>query len=173
MSDVLVNKIAESGLITLRPEDWVQRIKPAVIDIKDFLFMELILKEKDFREMMKVHDWAQYKDQPLCVFCSTDAIIPSWAFMLISTNAIPFTQDIFFGTPDQRISRQLLNHIHQLDVTQYKAQRVIIKGCSEEIAIGPEIYMALTNKLGPVVKSLMFGEPCSTVPVYKRPKGVL
>ncbi|HZV69618.1 MAG TPA: DUF2480 family protein [Saprospiraceae bacterium] len=173
MSDTLVNKIAESGLITLRPEDWVQRTQPAVIDLKDFLFMELILKEKDFREMMKTHDWAQYKDQPLCVFCSTDAIIPSWAFMLISTNAIPFTQDIFFGTPEQRISQQLLDYIHHLDVSQYHDQRVIIKGCSDDVTIGPEIYMALTNKLVPVVKSLMFGEPCSTVPVYKRPKGVL
>lgn len=173
MSDTLVNKIAESGLITLRPEEWVPKSKPAVIDIKDFLFMELILKEKDFREMMKTHPWAQYKDQSLCVFCSTDAIIPSWAYMLIATNAIPFTQNIFFGSPAQWQSRQLLDYIDHLDVSPYDDQRVIIKGCSEDVIIGPEIYMALTNKLVPVVKSLMFGEPCSTVPVFKRPKGVL
>ena len=173
MSDTLVNKIANSGLITLRPEEWVHDITPAVIDLKNFLFMELILKEQDFREMMKTHDWAQYQGKPICVFCSVDAIIPSWAFMLIATHAIPFTQDIFFGTPEQWISQRLLRHVDELDITPYIDQRVIIKGCSDGVVIGPEIYMALTNKLVPVVKSLMFGEPCSTVPVYKRPKGAL
>ena len=173
MSDTLVNKIANSGLITLRPEEWMQDVTPAVIDLKNFLFMELILKEQDFREMMKTHDWAQYRGKTVCVFCSVDAIIPSWAFMLISTHVIPFTQDIFFGTPEQWINQKLLRHVDELDITPYIDQRVIIKGCSDGIVIGPEIYMALTNKLVPVVKSLMFGEPCSTVPVYKRPKGAL
>ncbi len=172
MSETLVNKIAESGLITLRPEEWVPSIEPAILDLKDFLFMELILKEKDFREMMKNHNWSQYKDQPLCVFCSTDAIIPSWAYMIISTNAIPYTDQIFFGTPEQWISKKMIDYIDHLDVTPYQDQRVIIKGCSDGVIIGPEIYMALTNKLVPVVKSLMFGEPCSTVPVFKRSKGV-
>ncbi|MEP6794164.1 MAG: DUF2480 family protein [Saprospiraceae bacterium] len=173
MSETLVNKIAESGLITLRPEDWAPKKTPAVLDIKEFLFMELILKEKDFRDMMKNYNWSQFQDQALCVFCSTDAIIPSWAFMLISTHAIPYTKENFFGTPDQWLSRQLLDHVDHLDVSPYHDQRVIIKGCSDGVNIGPEVYMALTNKLVPVVKSLMFGEPCSTVPVFKRPKGVL
>ena len=171
MADTLVNKIAESGLITLRPEEWVPDVVPNVFDLKNFLFMELILKEQEFREMMKKHDWAQYKGLPLCVFCSADAIIPSWAYMLIATHANPFTQDIFFGTKEQWINQQLLDHIDGLDISPYIDQRVIIKGCSDGVVIGPEIYMALTNKLIPVVKSLMFGEPCSTVPVFKRPKG--
>ena len=171
MPDTLVNKIANSGLITLRPEEWVPEIMPAVIDLKDFLFMQLILKEQDFREMMKQHDWSQYKDRPVCVFCSTDSIIPSWAYMLISTNAIPFTNDIFFGTTEQWVSQRLLSHIEKMDVSPFVDQRVIIKGCSDGVVIGPEIYIAMTNKLVPVVKSLMFGEPCSTVPVYKRTKG--
>lgn len=173
MSETLVNKIADSGLITLRPEEWAPGKSPMSFDVKDFLFMQLILKEKDFREMMKLHDWSQYKDQPLCVFCSVDAIIPAWAFMLISTNANPFTREIFFGTPEQWLSQKLMEYVEQMDISPYHDQRVIIKGCSDGIVIGPEIYMALTNKLIPVVKSLMFGEPCSTVPVYKRPKGVL
>ncbi len=171
MSDTLVNKIAESGLITLRPEEWTPNITPLTLDLKDYLFMELILKEQDFRTAMKNHNWSQYSGKPLCVFCSTDAIIPSWAYMIISSLAVPFTRDIFFGTPDQWLSHRLLDYIDQLDISQYKDQRVIIKGCSDGVNIGPEIYMSLTNKLVPVVKSLMFGEPCSTVPVFKRPKG--
>lgn len=171
MSDTLVNKIANSGLITLRPEEWVSGDVPGMIDLKDFLFMELILKEQDFREMMQKHDWSQYESKSLCVFCSADAIIPGWAYMIISSHAIPFTKDIFFGTPEQWLNHRLLAYIEDLDPDPFIDQRVIIKGCSEGIVLGPEIYMALTQKLVPIVKSLMFGEPCSTVPVYKRPKG--
>ncbi len=171
MSDALVNKIAESGLITLKPEEWVPSDRPLSFDLSTFLFKGLILKEQDFRESMKTHDWTQYQGKILCVFCSADAIIPSWAYMLVTTMATPFATGIFFGTPAQWISQQILNYIQQLNITSYADQRVIIKGCSDEIAIGPEIYVALTHKLVPVVKSLMFGEPCSTVPVFKRPKG--
>jgi hypothetical protein len=171
MSDILVNKIAESGLITLKPEEWAPSAQPLSIDLKDFLFKELILKEKDFREMMKTHDWNQYEGQVVCVFCSVDAIIPSWAFMLIATHTSGIASELFFGTPDEWMSKHLMSYIEKLDTTPYIDQRVIIKGCSDAVAIGPEIYMALTGKLLPFVKSLMFGEPCSTVPVYKRPKG--
>jgi len=171
MSDALVNRVASSGLITLKPEEWAPSTRPESFDLKDNLFMGLILKEQDFRENMKSHDWSQYKDKVLCVFCSADAIIPSWAYMLVTTMASPIAKEVFFGTPEQWMSRQLLNYIEQLDLTPYQDQRVIIKGCSDEIAIGPEIYVALTSRLVPIVKSLMFGEPCSTVPVFKRSKG--
>ena len=170
MSEILVNKIAESGLITLKPEEWIPDQSLAEFDLKDYLFMGMILKEKDFRDSMKNHDWTQYKGKVVCVFCSADAIIPSWAYMLIATHAAPFAQNVFYGNAAQWRSTELLQLIAELDVTPYKDQRVIIKGCSEEFAIGPEIYLSLTNRLVPVVKSLMFGEPCSTVPVYKRPK---
>jgi hypothetical protein len=171
MSDALVNKIAESGLITLKPEEWVPDTRPLSFDLKSYLFKELILREQDFRDSMKSHDWTQYQDKPLCVFCSADAIIPSWAYMLVTTMASPYASDVFFGTPEQWTTQKILNHIQQLDINAYTDQRVIIKGCSDEVTIGPEIYVALTHRLVPVVKSLMFGEPCSTVPVYKRPKG--
>jgi|SRR5687767_13234066 len=173
MSETLVNKIAESGLITLRPEEWVSGEPPASFDLKDFLFQGLILKEKDFREMMKAHDWTQYRDKVLCVHCSADAIVPAWSYMLITSNVTPYVREVFFGTPQQWLSHQLLTYIAQMDENQYKNERVIIKGCSDHVEIGPEVYVALTNKLVPVVHSLMFGEPCSTVPVYKRPKGAL
>ena len=171
MSETLVNRIAGSGLITLRPEEWAPVTPVALIDLKDFLFMELILKEQEFRDKLKVHDWNQYQDKVLCVFCSTDAIIPNWAYMLIAAQASPFAKEVFFGTQQQWISRQLLAHIASLDITRFTNERVIIKGCSDGVDIGPEIYVALTQKLVPVVKSLMFGEPCSTVPVYKRRGG--
>lgn len=122
---------------------------------------------------MKEHDWTQYKDKVLCVYCSADAIIPSWAYMLVTTMASPFAKEVFFGSKEQWISIQLLHYIEQMDLTAYADQMVIIKGCSDDVAIGPEIYVALTGRLVPVVKSLMFGEPCSTVPVYKRPKAIL
>ena len=170
MSDTLINKIASSGLITLRPEEWIPEEQPASFDLKDYLFMGLILKEQDFRAAIKQHDWKVYTGIPLCVFCSADAIIPYWAYMLVATHASPFASEVFYGTPQQWMTRRLLDHIEALSAAEYADQRVIIKGCSDGAEIGPEVYTALTAKLVPVVKSLMFGEPCSTVPVYKRPK---
>lgn len=170
MSDILVNRVAESGLITLKPEEWIPNIQPVAFDLKDYLFMGQILKEKDFRESMKAHDWSQYQGKIICLFCSADAIIPSWAYMLIATSAAPFASSIFFGNASQWRSSQLISFIKDMDITPYQDQMVIIKGCSDEFEIGPEIYVELTSRLVPVVKSLMFGEPCSTVPVYKRPK---
>jgi hypothetical protein len=170
MADTIVNRVAESGLITLKPEEWISKTQPAEFDLKDYLFMGQILKEKDFRENVKSHDWTQYKGKSLCVFCSADAIIPSWAYMLIATNAAHLVTEIFYGNANQWRTAQLLASIGKMDLSEYKDQMVIIKGCSDEFAIGPEVYVALTSKLVPVVKSLMFGEPCSTVPVYKRPK---
>ena len=172
MSEVLINRIANSGLITLKPEEWIPSEMPSSFDLANFLFKGLILKEQEFRENMKQHNWDQYKDKTICVFCSADAIIPSWAYMLIATNVSSVAKEIFYGTPTQWISGKILSHIAQLDILPYKDQRVIIKGCSDDISLGPEIFVALTAKLVPVVKSLMFGEPCSTVPVYKRPKDV-
>ena len=119
---------------------------------------------------MKNYDWSQYTDAILCIYCSVDVIVPSWAFMLIATHASPVAKEIFYGTPDQWRTSRLMEAIRQLDIQLYRNERVIIKGCSEEFAIGPEVYVALTTKLVPVVQSLMFGEPCSTVPVFKRPK---
>lgn len=170
MSDKLVNRIANSGLITLRPEEWVLTTPSASLDLKDYLFKGLILKEQEFRESIKTHDWNQYQDKTLCVFCSVDAIIPSWAFMIVAANASQIAKSIYYGTPQQWITAQLLLHIEQMDTTQFIDQKVIIKGCSDEMYIGPEIYLALSHKLVPFVSSLMFGEPCSTVPVYKRRK---
>lgn len=171
MSDTLVNRVAESGLITLRPEEWIPQEETIALDIVPFLFQGLMLHEQDFREQMKAYDWTVCRDKIVCFYCSADAIVPSWAYMLMATLAAPYAKAVFFGTPEQWISKKLLDHVHQMDATRYRDQRIVIKGCSGGVNIGPEVYVALTSKLVPVVKSLMFGEPCSTVPVYKRPKG--
>lgn len=172
MSDALINRVAESGLITLRPEEWLPGEQPVAFDLKPFLFKELILREQDFRSEMKTHDWSAYQDKVVCLFCSADAIIPNWAYMLVVAGLSGIARHIFFGSPEQYMAQALLDHIDRMDIEPYQDQRVILKGCSDGVSIGPEVYVALSARLMPVVKSLMFGEPCSTVPVYKRPKAI-
>ena len=167
---MLVNKVAASGLITLKPEEWIPTDPPSSFDMKDYLFMGLILKEQDFRDKLKSLNWKQYEGKTLCLFCSADAIIPNWAYMLVATNVSGIAEEIYYGNLEQWINDQLLRYIEALDITPFQDQRVIIKGCTDQLELSPEVYVALTTKLVPVVKSLMFGEPCSTVPVYKRPK---
>lgn len=170
MSDPLINRIAESGLITLKPEEWLPKEHPVAFDLQPYLFQGLILKEKDFRESMKSLDWSQYKDKMICVFCSADAIIPHWAYMLVAAHASPYVSALFYGTPLQWMNAKVLDYIESMDVSPFTDQRIVIKGCGDAFEAGPEIYTALTARLLPVAKSIMYGEPCSTVPVYKRPR---
>lgn len=166
----LVNKVAASGLITLKLETFWPQAELAELDIKDYLFKELLLKEKDFRAAMKAHDWTQYEGKVLLVHCSTDAIIPMWAYMLIAVHASPYAQDVFQGTAEDYYRTYFTQKLNALDVEAYKDQRVILKGCTDGKAIPPQAYLALTKRLRPIAKSIMFGEPCSTVPIYKRPR---
>jgi hypothetical protein len=167
----LVNRVAESGLITLNLEKFFPEGEIAVFDLKDYLFMELILKEKDFREALKNHDWTQYRDKILLTYCSTDAIIPTWAYMLVTANAAPFAADIFQGDEESYYKAAFIRALALLDATQYDQQRIVIKGCSDK-PVPPAAYVELTRKLQPYAQSIMFGEPCSTVPVFKRPRKV-
>ncbi|MFQ5447645.1 MAG: DUF2480 family protein [Saprospiraceae bacterium] len=170
MSDKpLVNRVAASGLITINPEDFYPPEELALFDLKDYLFMELILKEKDFREALKARDWSQYEGKNLAVFCSTDAIIPVWAFMLVASYAAPFAKDIYQGTADEFYKAVFQKRLSAMDASQYKDQRIIIKGCSGK-PVPPSAYVELTRKLQPYARSIMYGEPCSTVPIFKRPK---
>ncbi|TAK35842.1 MAG: DUF2480 family protein [Saprospiraceae bacterium] len=165
----LVNRVAASGLITINLEDFYPPEALAVFDMKDYLFMELILKEKDFREALNEHDWPQYEGKNLAVFCSTDAIIPVWAFMLVAACAAPFATDIYQGTPDEFYKTAFQKRLAALDASQYADQRIVIKGCSSK-PVPPSAYVELTRKLQPYARSIMYGEPCSTVPIFKRPK---
>ena len=129
--------------------------------------MELILKEKDFRAALSSADLSIYQDKIVGIYCSTDAIIPMWANMLIASALQPFAKAIYFGDENKVREQILLEGISQIDPTEYLDQRVVVKGCGET-PIGESAYIAITNKLRPVVKSIMYGEPCSTVPVYKK-----
>jgi hypothetical protein len=163
----IVNKVAASGLITVDPADFLPAGEPEVFDLKPFLFRELILKEKDFREALKVLDWEQYRGKYVSLLCSTDAIIPMWAYMLAAAYLEPFAAGIGYGTPAEVKAQMTLEKIHATDIEPFRNQRVVIKGCGDR-AVPPAAYVALMKKLRPVAKSVMFGEPCSTVPVYKQ-----
>lgn len=163
----LVNKVAQSGLITLDLEDFFPKEAIVAFDIKEFLFRGLILKELDFRAALKAHDWSAYQNKTVAVFCSTDAILPQWAFMLVSTYLSAQTTETYFGTTEEVEQKLFLSNLKSIDATKYIDERIIIKGCGTKTVTG-EAYLEITKKLQPVVKSLMFGEACSTVPIYKR-----
>ena len=169
MSETLINKVAESGLITLNLEEWYPREEILVFDLKDHLFMGLILKEKDFREALKNTNWSIYKDKYVAVTCSADAVIPAWAYMLIATYLSPVAAGVYQGT--ELDYRRTLFHgrLQQIDPTRYQDQRIVVKGCGD-LPVGPDAYLEITRILQPVAKSIMYGEPCSTVPIYKKPK---
>jgi hypothetical protein len=163
----LVNKVVASGLITIRLEEYFPKEELALFDLKDYLFMGLILKEKDFREALKNHDWTQYEGKNLAVFCSADAIIPTWAYMLVTVYAAPFANDIFQGTAEEFHKHIFQKALDQIDPAQYEDQRIVVKGCGDK-PVPPSAYVELTRKLQPYARSIMFGEPCSTVPVFKK-----
>ncbi len=167
--DLIVNKVAESGIVTLDLANYLPVYEDVVtFDIKPFLFREMILKEKDFRDAMKTHDWEQYKDKNVAIYCSADAIVPVWAYMLIAAYLQPFAAGMYFGSAEELYKKLVTDAINTIDITEYTDKRVVLKGCGDKAV--PEIaYVAATEKLRPVVKSLMYGEPCSTVPIYKQP----
>jgi hypothetical protein len=167
MSIPLNNKVAESGLISLDLASFIPSNEVVLFDLKPFLFMELILKEKDFRTALTNLDWTIYQDKLVGIFCSADAIIPMWANMLIVADLSPYAKNVYFGNEAQVKEQILLDQIQAIDPSEYLDQRVVIKGCGET-PISASAYVAITQKLRPVVKSIMYGEPCSTVPVFKK-----
>jgi Protein of unknown function (DUF2480) len=167
MAEVFVNKVAESGIITLDLEDYYPKGEVVVFDLKDYLFMGLILKEKDFREALKTLDWQPYEGKTVTVTCTADAIIPVWAYMLVSAHLQPLASQVLFGTQEQAINQLLMHNIAAIDTSAFADQRVVVKGCGEK-PIGEAAYLQITNQLRPVAKSIMYGEPCSTVPIFKR-----
>jgi hypothetical protein len=161
------NKVANSGLITLNPEELILDFPFKTIDIKEQLYMGLMLKEKDFRDYIKNNDWSIYKDCYVNIICSSDAIVPTWAYMLIATKLQAVVKYAMVGTREELEHQLYLNAIEQLETDEYLDKRIVIKGCGDKF-IPNNVYLKLTDKLLPIVKSLMFGEPCSTVPVYKK-----
>jgi hypothetical protein len=167
MDGTIINKVTESALTTLDLETFYPKEDIVVFDLKDYLFMGLILKEKDFREALKVMDTTPFSNKIVTVTCSADAIIPIWAYMLITSYLQPVAKEIFYGNVEEIKKKILIKNIAQIPVADYADKRVVIKGCGE-LPIDEAAYLEATKLLLPVVKSIMYGEPCSTVPIYKK-----
>jgi hypothetical protein len=168
MADEIVNKVANSGLMTIDLEEFYPKGERVLFDLKPLLFHELILKEKDFREFIKQHDWTTYRDKMVAITCTADAIVPTWAFMLVSIALEPFAKKIVFGnleTLEAILFNEVLSSVNYAD---YMDKRVVIKGCSN-LPVSTNAYVDLVRGLRPFAKSIMYGEPCSTVPLYKAP----
>lgn len=167
MAEIIVNKVAESGLKEINLEDFYPREEILEFDLKEHLFMGLIVKEKEFREALKQLDWTPYEQKSVAVTCSADAIIPMWAYMLVATYLQPVAKNLVFGTKEEALQQLFIANINQVDAQAYLDQRVVIKGCGE-LPVGANAYMEITRILRPTAKSIMYGEPCSTVPIFKK-----
>lgn len=163
----LVNKVAQSGIITLDLELLIADTEIIELDISQFLFKGLLLKEKDFRSDLKSYDWEDFRNKTVAVFCSTDAILAQWAYMLVASYLLNVDSKFYFGTKDEVRTQVLVQKIQQIEEQEYQEKLVVIKGCGNQ-PLPDAAYLEVTKKLQPVVKSLMFGEPCSTVPIYKK-----
>ncbi len=168
MADI-VNKVAQSPLITFNLEDYYPIGRRVQIDIKDWLFQGIILKEKDFRLELKAHNWKQYEDAYVSLYCSTDSIIPSWAYLLVTTYLEGIAQKVVFGSLEVLNSLLYQEALSKVDLTDYKDKPIIIKGCSDK-PVPENAYLFALQMLQPVAKLIMYGEACSAVPLYKKPK---
>lgn len=172
MENVIINKVAESALTSIDLEEFYPKGETAVFDLKDHLFMGLILKEKDFRAALQAYDWEQFRDKNVAITCSADAIIPMWAYMLVAGNLQPVAKEVVYGEEKTILNTLLLKNLATIKGEDYSDKRVVVKGCGD-VPISEAAYVEITNKLRPYVKSIMYGEPCSTVPVYKKSSGLL
>ncbi len=169
MPDEIINRVAESGIMNLDPADFYPKEHILELDIKPWLFQGLLLKEKDFRAYLKEHNWEQYSNNYVGVYCSADAIIPQWAFMLLATYLSSCGAKYYLGQKEKVAQLVLSENIQCHDYNQYRDAKVIIKGCGD-YPIPDSAYLELTKKLIPLAKSVMYGEACSTVPIYKKKK---
>ena len=167
MEEVMTNKVSESGILTVDLEEYYPKDETVVFDLKEYLFMGLILKEKDFREALKNLDLAPYTNKNVALTCTADAIIPMWAYMLVSSYLQPVAKNVVFGNADFLHQTLFLKNIAAINQENYTDKRVVIKGCGD-LPISENAYVAITQLLRPVAKSIMYGEPCSTVPIYKK-----
>lgn len=165
--DEIINKVAQSALTTIDLENFYPQGETAVFDMKDHLFMELILKEKDFRAGLLAMDWEQYRDKNVAITCTADAIVPIWAYMLVASYLEPVARFYAFGDADFIQKTLFLKNLGAIDPQQFQDLRIVVKGCGDK-EITEAAYVEITRLLRPVVKSIMYGEPCSTVPVFKK-----
>ncbi len=169
MAEEIVNRVARSGLITINLEDFYPEGKRVGYDIADNLWQGMALKEKDFREFVKNKDWSVYQDQYVALYCSADAIVPTWAYMLLTTKIAPFAKKVIFGNLQDLETILFEEALSAIQIQDYQGARVVIKGCSDK-AVPVSAYVKLTQLLQAYAQVIMYGEPCSTVPLWKRPK---
>jgi len=168
MSDQIVNRVAKSSLITFNLEDYYHPGERVIYDIRQNLFQDLILKEKDFRNFVKAHNWQEYDGKNVAITCTADAVIPTWAYMLLTTAIEPFANMVIYGNLEVLESALFQQALKSINLEQFKDQRVVIKGCSN-VEVPVSSYVEIARLLQPIAKSIMYGEPCSTVPIYKKP----
>lgn len=169
MEDEIINKVAQSSLVVFDLEDYYPREKRMVLDISQWLHEGFILKEKEFRAALRAFDWDEYQNKLVAITCTTDAILPSWAFMLVSSYLQPIAKMVVQGSLHDLDVLYYQIIIDNLDFTCYQDQPVIIKGCAKK-AIPEEGYVMATQKMMNYARSIMFGEACSAVPIFKRRK---
>jgi len=167
MSDEIVNRVANSALITIDLTDYAPKETIAILDAKDFLFEGIILKEKEFRNTLKEFDFSVYADKIVALYCSSDAIVPMWAFMLLTSYLNNSASKIYFGKKEEVFQKIFSDNIDAIDATEFENKKVIVKGCGQ-VPLTEALYIAITKKLQNTVNSLMFGEACSAVPVFKK-----
>lgn len=167
MEEEIINKVAQSGLITIDLEEYYQPGDRVVIDLKDHLFQGLILREKDFRDYVKNENWEKYRGKYVAITNTADAIIPTWAYMLLAVHLEPFAARVVFGDLEALEASLYTDALNKLDAEKFRDARVVIKGCSN-LPVPKSAYVQLTHMLRPLAKSIMYGEPCSTVPLYKK-----
>jgi len=165
----LINKVAQSALVTLNLEELIHPGERVVYDIKENLFMGLILKEKDFRAFVKENDWSVYAGKNVAIINSADAIVPTWAYMLLATKLQPYANRYVFGDLEALEQALFQEAISKINPEEYQEAKVVVKGCGQ-IPVPTYAYVEIMNLLLPVVSSIMYGEPCSTVPLYKKSK---
>lgn len=167
MEDEIINRVSNSKLVVVDLEDYYPKGRRTVFDIKDWLYEGLVLREKDFREKVKEQDWSLFQDDFVALTCTSDAIVPAWAFMLLTMQLEPFAKRVVIGSLEQLESSLYQDIIQNLDVEPFQDQPLIIKGCAHK-PVPANAYIFLSQKLRPVAKSIMYGEACSSVPLYKR-----
>jgi hypothetical protein len=167
--DVIVNRVANSPLVTFDLEEYYHPGERVLLDIAEQLYKGLILREKDFRAWVKDTDWSVYKDKNVAVWCSVDAIIPAWAYMLLTTRISPFAHTVVFGTLEDLEKAIYQDALNSVDIEKFRDKKIVIKGCGK-YQVPESAYVEITRLLTPVASSIMYGEACSTVPIYKKPK---
>lgn len=167
MEEEIINRVSNSQLVTFDLEELYTPGERVLFDVKNLLFQELVLREKDFRDFIKSHDWALYKNKYVAITCSADAVVPTWAYMLLASALQPYASEVIFGTLQDLETLLFKQALVKIDWEKYTNAKVIIKGCSK-VEVPVSAYVDVTNHLRPLASSIMFGEPCSTVPVFKK-----